>query len=523
MLEEQSHRTRRKVAVVAATLISLACGTNYAYSAWAPQFAERMHLSSTQSNLIGSMGNIGMYASGIPLGYMVDHKGPRPGVLLGSFALGAGFYPIKLAYDGGVGSMSVFMLCFFSFLTGFGSCSAFQAAIKTAALNWPLHRGTATAFPLAAFGLSAVFFTTVSHIFLGDDVGEYLLLLAIGTVVLTFTSFFFVTVPHAEQYRALAHSEPRIRRDSNPLQKQPVWKVGKGSRLHEEPDQDEEDRHSSRAQEPSSSESASLLSDGSSIPGDIQDSKPLDDSGITHSHRADVSGFMLLRKVEFYSLWVMLGVLTGIGLMTINNIGNNVQALWYNDPDADTTFIMKRQLMHVSIISVFSFLGRLLSGIGSDVLVKRLHMSRFWCLVCSSCVFTLAQVAGLNISDPHYLWVLSSLTGLAYGALFGVYPALVADTFGVTGLSVNWGFMTLAPVVMGNIFNLAYGAIYDRHSVPHDQGHLVCEQGLECYKAAYLFTFFSSLVGIVCTLWCIWYEDFVRAKREQEALGEHHA
>jgi hypothetical protein len=76
-----------------------------------------------------------MYASGIPLGYLVDHKGPKPGVLLGSFALGAGFFPLKRAYDGGVGSMSVFSLCIFSFLTGFGSCSAFQGAIKTGKLN----------------------------------------------------------------------------------------------------------------------------------------------------------------------------------------------------------------------------------------------------------------------------------------------------------------------------------------------------------------------------------------------------
>lgn len=29
-------------------------GTNYAYSAWAPEFAERMQLSATQSNIIVS-------------------------------------------------------------------------------------------------------------------------------------------------------------------------------------------------------------------------------------------------------------------------------------------------------------------------------------------------------------------------------------------------------------------------------------------------------------------------------------
>merc|ERR1711881_516294 len=107
-------------------------------------------------------------------------------------------------------------------------------------------------------------------------------------------------------------------------------------------------------------------------------------------------------------------------------------------------------------------------------------MSRFWCLVGSSCIFTLAQVSGLT---------------------------------------VNWGFMTLAPVIFGNIFNLAYGGIYDSHSVPSDneEGHMVCEEGVTCYRGAYVFTFFSSIVGIGCALWCIWHEAYLRKKRAQEA------
>jgi MFS family permease len=184
-----------------------------------------MQLSATQSNLIGTAGNMGMYASGIPLGYMVDKKGPHPGVLLGSIALGAGYFPIKQAYDAGPGSMGVGLLCFLSFMTGFGSCAAFQASIKTSALNWPLHRGTATAFPLAAFGLSAFFFTALSGIAFGDDTSDYLLLLAAGTFVLTFVSLFFITVPHAEAYHAIStgdeHHVGRPRRDSNPLLQ--VW------------------------------------------------------------------------------------------------------------------------------------------------------------------------------------------------------------------------------------------------------------------------------------------------------------
>lgn len=179
--------------------------------------------------------------------------------------------------------------------------------------------------------------------------------------------------------------------------------------------------------------------------------------------------------------------------------------------------------MHVSIISCMSFVGRMISGIGSDLLVKRLKMSRFWCLVCSSTIFTLAQVAGLIISNPNYLWVLSGLSGLGYGALFGVYPALVADAFGVSGLSVNWGFMTLAPVLWGNVFNLAYGGIFDKHSKPMPGGSLICEDGLDCYKGAYWFTFASSLVGIIVCLYSVWHEKQAKAKEEQDFLNDHTA
>jgi len=94
--------------------------------------------------------------------------------------------------------------------------------------------------------------------------------------------------------------------------------------------------------------------------------------------------------------------------------------------------------MHVAILSAFSFLGRLTSGIGSDFVVRRFDSSRFWMLVASSIIFTLAQIAALRIENPNKLFWLSGLTGFGYGALFGVYPALVADAFGASGLGINW-------------------------------------------------------------------------------------
>lgn len=152
------------------------------------------------------------------------------------------------------------------------------------------------------------------------------------------------------------------------------------------------------------------------------------------------------------------------------------------------------------------------AGIGSDLLVKKLNISRYWCLFISAVVFTGTQLAGAAISNPNTLVFVSGMTGIAYGFLFGVFPSLVAHTFGIGGLSQNWGAMTLAPVLSGNIFNLLYGTIYDKRSVVGPDGERDCPDGLSCYRAAYYTTFFSGVAGIVVCLWAI-----LREKRQHNA------
>lgn len=106
------------------------------------------------------------------------------------------------------------------------------------------------------------------------------------------------------------------------------------------------------------------------------------------------------------------------------------------------------------------------------------------------------------VTNPHFLGAVSGLSGLAYGILFGVYPSIVAETFGIHGLSQNWGILTLAPAVAGNTFNLFYGSVYDHHSTVTPEGQRVCA-GLECYRPAYLMTFGASVIGLCLSLWII--------------------
>lgn len=203
-------------------------------------------------------------------------------------------------------------------------------------------------------------------------------------------------------------------------------------------------------------------------------------------------------------------------LTSFSNIGNDAKALWshYDDTVTDD-FITKRQAMHVSILSVCSFTGRFLSGVGSDFLVKVLHASRLWCLTAASALFLIAQVLALNIETPHLLVLVSGLTGLAYGFLFGCFPSLVAEAFGIHGLSTNWGFMTLSPVVSGNVFNLFYGTVYDKHSIVEPNGERSCDEGLSCYRSAYVMTSFACVAGLAVSLWSIYHTHRMREEEEK--------
>lgn len=115
--------------------------------------------------------------------------------------------------------MSVALLSFCSFLSGVGSCSAFQAAMKVATLNWPTHRGTATAFPLAAFGLSAFFYTFIAGIAFPGNTSSLLALLSFGTslVVLAALPFLHVVDHRTGTGYAVLPTNERTRRNSNVL------------------------------------------------------------------------------------------------------------------------------------------------------------------------------------------------------------------------------------------------------------------------------------------------------------------
>ena len=171
---------------------------------------------------------MGVYTSGPVWGKLVDSRGPRI-LLVGAFVcLLAGYSGIRSLYDAGLDEgerlsnmhLSLMILC--GFLTGLGGNAGLTSAINSTAKSFPDRlRATAVGVVISGFGLSAFFFTSLSHIFFPGDTSRFLLILALGTSLPMILGFFFIrpiplpagddthTLEHgaADQYQRLSTNE----------------------------------------------------------------------------------------------------------------------------------------------------------------------------------------------------------------------------------------------------------------------------------------------------------------------------
>ncbi|KAI0310364.1 major facilitator superfamily domain-containing protein [Amylostereum chailletii] len=565
--------TLSRLAVLAtATLVTLSSGTNYVVSAYAPQLGSRLHLSHTQLNIVAVAGNVGVYTSGPFTGRIMDTRGPRPLLIASFVCLLSGYLTIRAMYDAGLDEGEenlrrghLLLLIFASYLTGVGSNSGMASAMNSTAKSFPDRlRAIVVGIVMSGFGLSAFFFSTLSHLLFPGNTSDFLLVLALGTALPMILGFFFVRplpLPTHPPYRRLSFDAPR-----------PVPRSTSQTRLLLSDDDDD----ASDAQPPPPTDAAytefsrapALL-----LPDSVQLSPS---SGREHVHRrsrsrsaapshrgagalpgeklAEGRGVDLHASALWTSLdfWILCGInmlFSGTGLMYINNVGSIAQALFARgNPAYDPLAASVWQAAQVSALSLTNFAGRILIGLAADATKARARLPRSCCLALVAALFVLAQGVLLRTQDVAHLWVASAALGLAYGGLFGLLPTLCIELFGLAHFSENWGYVSLFPVVGGNLFSLAFGRNLDAHS-PHADidaappaplpaassvpsplaralpaaPELTCLDGRACYVHSLYLTLGACLLASVLALWLArrdWVDRKSRVVAYEEVLWE---
>ncbi|KAI0820729.1 MFS general substrate transporter [Trametes gibbosa] len=503
----------RATGFLSCILVALASGTNYVFSAYGPQLGARLQLTHTQINVIGLSGNIGVYGTAPIWGGFVDRRGPRMLMVVAFFSLLIGYLGIRQFFINGlpegtssIGLMPLCLLVFCGFLTGIGGNGGLVGAMNATAKSFPDQtRATANGIVISGFGLSAFLFSTIAHAFFPGNTDSFLFMLAVGTAMPMILGFFFVRPippPHTDPTGRLEDGAPGTPTeygtgDGFGISSPTTYSVDNSSHTHllaRDIDDEEEElvREAGielEEEEPLAPSSAHVQAASDYVVPSQMDSVALSPGVARHrSHSArsvsrslrshmgktldgqpNVHGKRLFRSLDFWLLFAICSLLSGTGLMYINNVGAISQALFANNnPDYDEVKAAQWQATQVSTVSVMNCLGRIAIGVIADFTKGKLRLPRSFCVVLVATMFIISQVTCYSIDSIGDLWKASALLGVAYGGLFGLFPTLVIEWFGLPHFSENWGFVSLSPMLGGNIFSLAFGRNLDSHGTDDD-------------------------------------------------------
>jgi OFA family oxalate/formate antiporter-like MFS transporter len=159
----------------------------------------------------------------------------------------------------------------------------------------------------------------------------------------------------------------------------------------------------------------------------------------------------MLRTREFYLLWFLYACGAGAGLMVIAKLAKIAQV----QGGLELGFIL------VAVLAVGNGLGRILAGLHSDRIGRKLNL--FLCF-CSQAVLVviLSQVReGTWLAHPVILALIAAAVGANYGANLSLFPAFTKDYYGAKNFGANYGLVFTAWGAGGFSLALLAGRVYD--------------------------------------------------------------
>lgn len=441
--------------VAGALVIQVSLGAVYIWSVFqTPLKAVFQDWSETQVTLPAQIVLAAFALAVIFAGRIQDRVGPRIVATVGGIILGAGLILAKFTELFPSGTALVWLIATFSILGGIGIGAGYVCPIATCVKWFPDKRGLITGLAVAGFGAGAFFFAPLAkaliaggayelmgaRLFELPQVGVFNTFLVLGVI------FLVCVVAGAQLLR-------------NP----PAGYVPVGW------------------------------------------TPPQAKTAAASAVKADLTSTEMLRTPTFWLLWVTYFAACTGGLQIImkaSPIWQSFSLGTLTPPVAlkDFGLIATAAAMAVSVIAIFNSTGRILWGIVSDKVGRKLTLI---------VIFVLCGIAllALDFLRPYPLYLVSvSLVGFCFGGFLALYPALTADYFGTKHIGANYGWMFtaygaggivgpyLAAALMRVVSKIPYeakdaaGAIIQKYFTVGDYRMAFIVAGIACLIAAALVT-----------------------------------
>uniref|UniRef100_A0A7N0REJ1 NFD4 C-terminal domain-containing protein n=1 Tax=Kalanchoe fedtschenkoi TaxID=63787 RepID=A0A7N0REJ1_KALFE len=201
-------------------------------------------------------------------------------------------------------------------------------------------------------------------------------------------------------------------------------------------------------------------------------------------------------------LIIFIATACGIGgtITAIGNLGQIGSSLGYP----------KRNIsIFVSLVSIWSFLGRVITGFGSEILLQKYKFPRPLMIALT---LILACVGHLLIAFniPNGLYAASIVIGFCSGAQWPLMYAVISELFGLKYYSTLYNFGTMASPVGSYILNVrTVGYLYDKKArkqiaaagLAHKADESLNCAGGQCYKVAFIIIGLAAAFGAL--MWAV--------------------
>ncbi|KAK7833015.1 protein nuclear fusion defective 4 [Quercus suber] len=165
--------------------------------------------------------------------------------------------------------------------------------------------------------------------------------------------------------------------------------------------------------------------------------------------------YTILQAIFSTDMWlILLASMCGLGgtLTVIDNLGQIGASLQYPKKSIST---------FVSLVSIWNYLGRVVSGLVSEILIKRYRTPRPLILTLT---LLLACVGHLLIAFdvPNGIYFASVIIGFCFGAQWPLLFAMISELFGLKYYSTLFNFAAIASPIGSYLFNVRVaGYLYD--------------------------------------------------------------
>ncbi|CBI30156.3 unnamed protein product, partial [Vitis vinifera] len=235
----------------------------------------------------------------------------------------------------------------------------------------------------------------------------------------------------------------------------------------------------------------------------------------------DYTILQALFSIDMLILFIVTTCGVGGTLTAIDNLGQIGSSQGYT-AHSTTTF--------VSLVSIWNYLGRVVSGFASEIFLTRYKFPRPLMLtfvLLFSCVGHLL----IAFAVPNSLYFASVIIGFCFGAQWPLVFAIISELFGLKYYSTLYNFGAVASPVGSYILNVKVaGHLYDKEALKQLEASgvtrvagqdLTCT-GAACYKLSFIIITAATLFGCIISFILVirtkkFYQGDIYKKFRQEA------